>query len=98
MSNMALRRIARPARRSVNGQTHPAVVAGCLTTFSDEQTPEIPWEAPTSEDWRRAALVIAKQVALHIAGYRDHAEFARDRCQFAWDIFETIQVTGRRGH
>jgi hypothetical protein len=28
-------------------------------------------------------LVIAKQVALQIAGYRDHDEFASDGCRFA---------------
>jgi hypothetical protein len=53
-------------------------------------------EPPTSDEWWRAALAIAKQVALHIAGYRDHEEFARDGCRFAWDAFEMIHFSSAR--
>jgi hypothetical protein len=98
MSNTALRRIARPTKWSANGQIHPAIIEGCLTTFSDQQTAKTPWEAPTNDEWRRAALVIAKQVALHIAGYRDHDEFERDGGQFVWDVFEMFPVTTHGGH
>jgi hypothetical protein len=50
-------------------------------------------EPPTSDEWRRAALAIAKQIALHIAGYRDREEFARDGCRLAWDVFEMIHFS-----
>jgi hypothetical protein len=53
-------------------------------------------EPPTSDESRRAALAIAKQVALHIAGYRDHEEFAHDGCRFAWDAFEMIYFSSAR--
>ena len=49
---------------------------------------------PTKDEWRRATLVIAKQIALHIAGYRDHEEFARDGGTFAWDIRIPSSTTG----
>ena len=57
---------------------------------------EIPLEPLNSDKSRRAALAIAKQVALHIAGYRDHEEFARDGCRFAWDAFEMIYFSSAR--
>ncbi len=93
MSNVILRQIAPPAVWSANGLPHPAVVQACLTTSRDERIPEIPWEEPTSDEWRRAAVAIAKQVALHIAGYRDGEELARDGCRFAWDVFEMIHFS-----
>jgi hypothetical protein len=77
---------------------HPAVVQACLTTFDHERITEIPWEAPTADEWRRATLVIVKQVALHIAGYRDHDEFTRDGCRFAWDVLDMPHLTTRRDH
>jgi len=44
-------------------------------------------------------LVITKQVALQIAGYRDHDEFASDGCRFAWDVFGKIYASdARRDH
>jgi hypothetical protein len=99
MSNVVLRRIAPPAMSTASGQIHPAVIEACLTNFSDERTAEIPWEPPTVDEWRRAAVAIAKQVALHIAGYRDHDEFARDGSRFAWDVFDTIHFSSaRRDH
>jgi hypothetical protein len=98
MSNVVLRRIAPPAMSTASGQIHPAVIEACLTNFSDERTAEIPWEPPTADEWRRAALTIAKQVALHIAGYRDHDEFTRDGCLFAWNVFETPHLATRRDH
>ena len=55
-------------------------------------------EAPTDCEWRRAVWVIAKQVTMHIAGYRDDDEFARDGCRFAWDVFETLHLPMRRDH
>jgi hypothetical protein len=81
---------------SVNRQPHPTVVQACIEASGDEPTREIPWEPPTSDEWRRAALAIAKQVVVHIAGYRDHDEFMRDRCRFAWDVFETIHLSSAR--
>jgi len=96
MSNVILRQIAPPAVWSANGQPHPAVVQACLTTSRDEWIPEIPWAEPTADEWRRTAVAIAKQVALHIAGYRDHEEFARDGCRFAWDAFEMIHFSSAR--
>ena len=98
MNNVTLRRIAPPTEWSANQQMHPAVVQACLTTFRDEQIPEIRWEEPTADEWRRAALAIAKQVALHIAGYRDHDEFTREGCLFAWNVFETPHLGTRRNH
>jgi len=98
MSNVVLRRIAPPVSGSESEQFHPTIVEACLTAINGERTSETAWEAPTRDEWRRAALIIAKQVALHIAGYRDHEEFARDGCRFAWDVYEILQVTGRRGH
>ena len=99
MSNVVLRRIAPPAMSTASGQIHPAVIEACLTNFSDERTAETPWEPPTRDEWGRAALAIAKQVALHIAGYRDHDERARDGCRFAWDVFNTIHFSSaRRDH
>jgi hypothetical protein len=77
-------------------ETHPLVVEACLTTLSDERTSEFPWETPTEAEWRRVALVIAKQFTVRVAGYRDHDEFVRDDCQSAWDIFETLHQTVRR--
>ena len=63
------------------------------------QLEKSPWEPPTDDEWRRAALAIAKQVSLHIAGYRDHKEFAGDGCRFAWDVFDTIHLSStRRDH
>ena len=35
---------------------------------------------------------------MHIAGYRDDDEFARDGCRFAWDVFETLHLPMRRDH
>jgi hypothetical protein len=98
MNNVAPRRIAPPTEWSANQQMHPAVVQACLTTFRDGQIPEIPWEEPTADEWRRAALAIAKQVALHIAGYRDDDEFTREGCLFAWNVFETPHLATRRDH
>ena len=98
MNNITLRRIAPPTEWSANQQMHPAVVHACLTAIRDERILEIAWEEPTADEWRRAALAIAKQVALHVAGYRDHDEFARDGCQFAWDVFETLHLPTRRVH
>ena len=98
MNNVTLRRIAPPTEWSANQQMHPAVVQACLTTLRDERIPEIPWEEPTADEWRRAALAIAKQVALHIAGYREHDEFTRDGCLFAWNVFETPHLATRRDH
>ena len=98
MTNAVLRRITPPAMSSADREPHPAVVEACLTTFSDGQIPEIPWEEPTADEWRRAALAIAKQVALHIAGYREYDEFTREGCQFAWNVFETSHLATRRDH
>jgi hypothetical protein len=98
MNNVTLRRIAPPTEWSANQQMPPAVVQACLTIFRDERIPEIPWEEPTVDEWRRAAIAIAKQVALHIAGYRDHDEFTRDGCLFAWNVFETPHLATRRDH
>ena len=98
MNSGTLRRIAPPAKWSANQQLHPAIVRGCLTALSDERIPEIPWEAPTAGEWRRAALAIAKQVAIHVAGYHDSDEFTRDGCQFAWDVFDTLHLKTRRDH
>ena len=98
MNNVTLRRIAPPIEWSANQQMHPAVVQACLTTFRDERIPEIPWEEPTAGEWRRAALAIAKQVAIHVAGYHDSDEFTRDGCRFAWDVFDTLHLTTRRDH
>jgi hypothetical protein len=98
MNNVTLHRIAPPIEWSANQQMHPAVVQACLTTFRDEQIPEIPWEEPTVDEWRRSTLAIAKQFALHIAGYRDHDEFTREGCLFAWNVFETPHVATRRDH
>jgi len=98
MNNVTLRRIAPPIEWSANQQMHPAVVQACLTTSRDERIPEIPWEEPTADEWRRAAVAIAKQVALHIAGYRDHDEFTREGCLFAWNVFETPHLATRRDH
>jgi hypothetical protein len=98
MNSGTLRRIAPLAKSSANQQIHPAIVRGCLATSSDERTPEIPWEAPTAGEWRRAALVIAKQVAIHVAGYHHSDEFTRDGCQFAWDVFDMHHLTTRRDH
>ena len=95
MSNVILHRIP-PAVWSASGETHPLVVEACLTTLSDERTSEFPWETPTEAEWRRVALVIAKQFTVRVAGYRDHDEFVRDDCQSAWDIFETLHQTVRR--
>ena len=39
---------------------HPAVVQACFTIFRDERIPEIPWEEPTVDEWRRAAIAIAE--------------------------------------
>jgi hypothetical protein len=98
MNNVTLRRIAPPIEWSANQQMHPAVVQACLTTFRDERIPEIPWEEPTADEWRRPAVAIAKQVAPHIAGYRDQDEFTREGCQFAWNVFETSHLATRRDH
>jgi hypothetical protein len=98
MNNVTLHRIAPPIEWSANQQMHPTVVQACLTTFRDERIPEIPWEEPTADEWRRAAVAIAKQVALHIAGYRDYDEFTREGCQFAWNVFETSHLATRRDH
>lgn len=89
MSNVVLHQIA---------ATHPAIVQARLTSCTDNETPEIIWEAPTEKEWRRAALAIAKRVALHVAGYRDNDEFARDGCQFAWNVFEAFHRKNGRGH
>ncbi len=89
MSHLVLHRIA---------ATHPAIVQACLTSCTDNETADVLWEAPTENEWRRAALAIAKQVAFRVAGYRDEDEFARDGCQFAWDVFEAFQRTSCRGH
>jgi len=97
MNNVTLRRIAPPIEWGANQEIHPAVVQACVTTFRDEQIPEIPWEEPTADEWRRATFAIAKQFALHIAGYRDHDEFTREGCLFAWSVFETHLAT-RRDH
>ena len=98
MNNVTLRRIAPPTEWTANQQMHPAVVQACLTTFRDEQIPEIPWEEPTVDEWRRAAIAIAKQVALHIAGYHDQDEFTREGCLFAWNVFDTPHLATRRDH
>jgi hypothetical protein len=98
MNNVTLRRIARPTEWSANQPMHPAVVQACLTTSRDERIPEIAWEEPTADEWRRGALAIAKQVALHIAGYRDHDEFTREGCLFAWNVFETPRPATRCDH
>ena len=91
MGNVIVRQIAPAATWSHRGQAHPALVEACIATFNDEPAREIPWAPPTKEEWRRATLVIAKQIAVHIAGYRDHEEFARDGGMFAWDILDTVQ-------
>jgi hypothetical protein len=96
MSDVILRQIAPPAMGNANTHPHPAVVQACLGASGDQPAREIPWEPPTSDEWRRAALSIAKQVALHIAGYRDHDEFTRDGCLFAWNVFETPHLATRR--
>jgi hypothetical protein len=99
MSNVIVHGVAPPFTWSANAQIHPAVVQACLEASGDEPTREIPWEPPTDDEWRRAALAIAKQVSLHIAGYRDHKEFAGDGCRFAWDVFDTIHLSStRRDH
>jgi len=98
MSNIVLHRITPRAVRSANGEVHPAIVEGCLRTFIDQRAPEISWEAPTRAEWRRLALIITKQVALHVAGYCDKEEFARDGRQFAWNVFESLRPTTRRSH
>ena len=98
MNNVTLRRIAPPTEWSANQQMHPAVVQACLTTSRDERIPEIPWEEPTADEWRRSAVAIAKQVAIHIAGYRDQDEFTREGCLFAWNVFETPHLGTRRSH
>ena len=97
MNNMTLRRTAPRSERSANQQMHPSVVEACLTTFGNEQT-ETQWEEPTADEWRRAVMVIAKQVALRFAGYRDHDEFARDGWLVALDVFETRDLSTRRDH
>jgi hypothetical protein len=98
MNNVTLHRISRPIEWSANQRMHPAVVRACLTTFRDEPIPEIPWEEPTADEWRRSAVAIAKQVAIHIAGYRDQDEFRREGCLFAWNVFETPHLGTRRNH
>ena len=85
MSDLLLRQIARPARWSQARQTHPAVVQACVATFSDELSQETLWKPASHEEWRRAMLVIAKQFALQLAGFRDHDEFASDGSRFVWD-------------
>jgi hypothetical protein len=95
---LVLRRIAPPVSGRESEQFHPTIVEACLTAINDERTSEIAWEAPTRDEWRRAALIVAKQVALHIAGYRDHEEFERDGGEFVWDVFEMFPVTAHGGH
>ena len=97
MNNVTLRRIAPPTEWSANQSMRSAVVQACLTTFRAERIPTL-WEEPTADEWRRAAVAIAKQVALHIAGYRDYDEFTREGCQFAWNVFETSHLATRRDH
>jgi len=98
MNNVTLHRISSPIEWGANQQMHPSVVQACLTTFRDEPIPEIPWEEPTADEWRRSAVAIAKQVAIHIAGYRDQDEFTREGCLFAWNVFETPHLGTRRNH
>ena len=42
--------------------------------------------------------VIAKQVVVHIAGYRNHEDFTRDGCKFAWDLMKTSLLGVYRDH
>lgn len=91
-------RTAPPIRRS--GKWHPHVrgVETCLMISGGERKPEIIWEAPTDDEWRRAVRVIAEHVAVRLAGYRDHDEFARDGCRFVKHVFETDCLRRHRPH
>jgi hypothetical protein len=74
--------------RGLSRFTHPAVVQTIIALPSDERTLEKIWEEPSPDEWRLALSIIAEQVLMHIAGYVDDDEFARDGCQFALDRFE----------
>ena len=96
MSDLFLHQIASPARLSQARQTHSAVVQGCVATFSDESSRGTLWQLPSHDEWRRAMLVIGKQFALQLAGYRDQDEFASDGCRFAWDVLGKIHASDAR--
>jgi hypothetical protein len=68
--------------------TDATVVQTIVALPGDERTLKKNWEEPTPEEWRSALRIIAKQVLMHIAGYVDDDEFAREGCQFALDCFE----------
>jgi hypothetical protein len=98
MSDLFLHQIAPRARWSQARQLHPAVVKGCVGSFSDESIRETLWEPPSYDEWRMAMLVIAKQAVVHIAGYRNHEDFTRDGCRFAWDVINTSPLGVYRDH
>ena len=77
---------------------HPAVVQACFTILgmSGYQKSHGRSRPSTSGGGRQSPLL--EQVALHIAGYRDHDEFTRDGCLFAWNVFETPHLATHRDH
>jgi hypothetical protein len=74
--------------RGLSPFTDAVVVQSIIALPDDERTPEKIWEEPTPDEWRSALRIIAKQALMHIAGYVDDDEFAREGCQFALDSFE----------
>lgn len=98
MSDLFLHQIAPRARWSQARQTHAAVVQASIGILSDELNQESIWAPPSHDEWRRAMLVIAKQVVVHIAGYRNHEDFSRDGCKFAWDVFNASPLGTYRHH
>ncbi len=68
--------------------TDATVVQSIIALPDDERTLEKIWEEPTPDEWRSALRIIAKKTLMHIAGYVDDDEFAREGCQFALDSFE----------
>jgi hypothetical protein len=84
MSNSICSTVAAPASWGLIRKTHPAVVQAIFALSSDERAPEAIWEAPTADEWRKAAQLVAE--------YLDDGDFAGDGDRYAWDSFMSLRL------
>jgi hypothetical protein len=81
---------------SQNTQTNPAIVQAIFSICSDERPAETIWLAPTADEWRQVARLVAE--------YSDDDECETVGDRFAWGILWGLMrggippPIGGRGH
>lgn len=98
MSNMVQPRIAPIVRWSKGQDTHRSLTLPYFMAPDGKRAPNVIWTPPTEDEWRLAIRILAKQMVMHVSGYLDEDEFARDGCRFAWDAVETFPSQSHYHH